>query len=125
MLNDERVPTKYHLAYKTGIIYHQTYLPSAIGSRLLKYLNMLILQTITKTHPARPNGTLNVAKSWSRLFAYDEAMKEPPKRNPAGMVAFRSPHFTVIHVPRQAKMLRIHIGREPTHAAKKGAKYVT
>ena len=86
---------------------------------------MLILQTIIKTHPASPNGTLKVANSWSRLFAYDEAMKHPPKRNPAGIVAFRSPYFTVIHVPTQAKMLRMHNGIEPTHAAKKDAKYVT
>ena len=99
----------------------QAYLPRATGSCLSKYLNMLILQTISRTHPASPNGMLKVANSWSKFFAYDEAMNEPPKRNPAGIAAFRSPYFTVIHVPRQAKMLRIHNGIEPTHAAKKDA----
>ena len=88
-------------------------------------MNKLILHTITKTHPASPKGTLKVANSWSKLFAYDVAKKEPPKRNPAGTVAFRSPYFTVIQVPIQDKMHRIQNGIEPTHAAKKEAKDVT
>ena len=80
---------------------------------------MLILQTIIKTQLANPKGMLNVANSWSTFFAYDVARKDPPKRSAAEIVAFRSPYFVTIQVPRHAKMFIIHIGMELTHARKK------